>query len=79
MIKRIIPKLAPRAILILAFAVCASAAFAQSLGSAGTVTGVVTDPNGAVVPGASVKIENSVTGYNHTVKTTHWALNKTIT
>jgi outer membrane receptor protein involved in Fe transport len=69
MIRRIIHRLAPRAILLLAFAVCAPAAFAQSLGSAGTVTGVVTDPNGAVVPGATVKIENAVTGYNRTVKT----------
>jgi hypothetical protein len=42
---------------------------AQSLGSAGTVNGVVTDPNGAVVPGATVKINNPITGYTRTVNT----------
>ena len=31
--------------------------------SSGTVSGSVTDPSGAVVPGAIVKIRNSVTGY----------------
>src|SRR5919201_239626 len=35
----------------------------QSLGTAGTVSGVVTDPNGAVVPNATVTITNAVTGY----------------
>lgn len=69
MIQKNITKLALRAILVLAFAVCAPAAFAQSLGSAGTVTGVVTDPNGAVVPNASVTISNQVTGYTRTVNT----------
>jgi outer membrane receptor for ferrienterochelin and colicin len=69
MIKISIPKLALRAVLLLAVALAAPQAFAQSLGSAGTVTGVVTDPNGAVVPGASVKIENPVTGYNRTANT----------
>ncbi len=59
--------------LILSFAVAtfllisgASFAFGQSLGTAGTVEGVVTDPTGAVVPGASVKIENRITGYQRT-------------
>ena len=32
-------------------------------GSAGTVAGTVTDPTGAVVPGASVEITNHVSGY----------------
>jgi hypothetical protein len=40
---------------------------AQSLGSAGTVSGVVTDPNGAVVPNATITISNPVTGYTRTV------------
>ncbi|MBV8857795.1 MAG: TonB-dependent receptor [Acidobacteria bacterium] len=48
-------------------ALLTSATWAQSIGSAGTVTGVVTDPNGAVVPGASVTISNPVTGYTRTV------------
>jgi hypothetical protein len=42
---------------------------AQSLGSAGTITGVVTDPNNAVVSNATVKIENPVTGYTRTANT----------
>jgi hypothetical protein len=41
---------------------------AQGL-TAGTVSGVVVDPNGAVVPNASVTIANSVTGYTRTVNT----------
>jgi hypothetical protein len=40
---------------------------AQSLGTAGTITGVVTDPNGAVIPGATITISNSLTGYTRTV------------
>src|SRR5262245_33377953 len=42
---------------------------AQSLGSAGTVSGTVTDPNNAVVKGATVVIQNSVTGYRRTTTT----------
>ena len=37
--------------------------FAQSPGTAGTVSGTVTDPNGAVVAGASLTIKNAVTGF----------------
>src|SRR5947209_4356381 len=69
MIQKNIPKLALGVILLLAVAASAPHAFAQSLGSAGTVTGVVADPNGAVVPGAVIKIENPVTGYNRTANT----------
>ncbi|OLE52526.1 MAG: TonB-dependent receptor [Acidobacteria bacterium 13_1_20CM_3_53_8] len=43
--------------------------FAQSLGTAGTVSGVVVDPNGAVVPSATVTISNPVTGYQRTAQT----------
>ncbi|MBO0799515.1 MAG: carboxypeptidase regulatory-like domain-containing protein, partial [Blastocatellia bacterium] len=42
---------------------------AQSLGSAGTVSGTVVDPNQAVVKGATVVIQNSVTGYRRAVNT----------
>ncbi len=49
------------------FAVMISAK-AQAL-NAGTVTGVVTDPNNAVVPNATVTIANAVTGYTRTVNT----------
>jgi hypothetical protein len=48
--------------------ICTAAALAQSL-SAGTVQGVVVDPNKAVVPNATVTIENSVTGYKRTMNT----------
>src|SRR2546422_1963981 len=43
-------------------------AFGQSL-TAGTVSGTITDPNNAVVPNATVTIENAVTGYRRTVNT----------
>ena len=36
---------------------------AQSLGTAGTVSGTITDPNNAVVAGANVTIKNAVTGF----------------
>src|SRR5437868_12526851 len=56
-------------LLLAAVALLSPLAAAQSLGSAGTVTGVVTDPNNAVLPNATVKIENPVTGYNRTMNT----------
>src|SRR5882762_9896433 len=55
-------------ILVSAFATALIPARAQGL-SAGTVSGVVVDPNGAVVSNASVTIGNSVTGYTRVVKT----------
>ena len=48
--------------------ILSSSAFGQSL-TAGTVSGTVTDPNSAVVPNATVTIENAVTGYKQTVNT----------
>src|SRR5215468_5961381 len=55
----------------LAYLLCAisSSGLAQSLGSAGTVNGVVSDPNGGLVQGATVIIQNSVTGYRRTTTT----------
>jgi len=56
-----------RIVLILGlFSICAAAASAQAL-SAGTVAGVVVDPNNAAVPNANVTIANVVTGYTRTV------------
>ena len=49
--------------------VCALLAAAQSLGSAGTVNGIVADPNGAVVSGATVTIQNQNSGYQRTTTT----------
>jgi hypothetical protein len=66
-----------RQILKISFAfliVCSAQTFttsslkAQAL-NAGTVTGVVTDPNNAVVPNATVTIGNAVTGYARTTRT----------
>ncbi|HEV2578525.1 MAG TPA: TonB-dependent receptor [Acidobacteriaceae bacterium] len=51
---------------ILAIAV-ASAVSAQS--NSGTLTGTVADPTGAVIPGATVTIGNSVSGYTRTQTT----------
>jgi hypothetical protein len=50
------------------FAPCRSAQ-AQSLGNAGTITGTVVDPSGAVIPGATVIITNPVTGYTNQTRT----------
>ncbi len=42
--------------------------YAQS-GSAGTLHGTVTDPSGAVVPGATVNLTHATSGYNRTATT----------
>src|SRR5882762_6081965 len=47
----------------------ASVAVSGQALNAGTVTGVVTDPNNAVVPNASVTIANAVTGYARSTTT----------
>src|SRR5258708_36552885 len=44
------------------FLVFAASVLPQSLGSAGTLTGVVQDQNNAVIVGATVSIENRVSG-----------------
>jgi hypothetical protein len=41
---------------------------AQSAGNAGTLTGTITDPSGAVVPHAVVTIINPVSGYNRSAE-----------
>ncbi len=41
---------------------------AQSLGNAGTINGVVNDPSGATVPGATITAVNPVSGYTQTAK-----------
>src|SRR5437868_12459296 len=50
------------------FSTSAVNTLAQGL-SAGTVTGVVVDPNGAVVPNATVTIANSITGFTRVANT----------
>lgn len=56
-------------LLIAIVSLLTSSALGQSLGTAGTVSGTVTDPNNAVVPSATVTIENAVTGYKRTANT----------
>lgn len=51
-----------------ALLLCAAFAFAQ--GTTSTATGVVTDPTGAIVPGATVVLTNQGTSYARTVQTT---------
>jgi hypothetical protein len=53
--------------IILVFA--ASAAFAQAQASTADLRGLVTDPNGAIVPGANITARNSATGITRTVTT----------
>src|ERR1700754_1772892 len=55
---------------VLSLAIVAGVSLCASAQSnSGTVSGTVTDPSGAVVPGASVEINNHVTGYKRTAKT----------
>src|SRR5215467_4567446 len=60
-----------RFFILLACLLCglSSSVLAQSLGSAGTVIGVVSDPDGAVIAGVTVVIKNSVTGYRRETAT----------
>ena len=46
----------------------ATTAYAQVAGS-GTIQGVVLDPSGAIVPGATVTIHNPVSGYARSAET----------
>ncbi|HEY1806670.1 MAG TPA: carboxypeptidase regulatory-like domain-containing protein [Terracidiphilus sp.] len=62
--RRILPLIA----LFFAALYAPAPASAQS-GSAGTVSGTVTDPSGAVVPGATVHLTNAVSGFDHTTTT----------
>src|ERR1700749_1682787 len=42
---------------------------AQSAGNAGTLSGIVTDATGAVLPGGAVNLINPVSGYNRSMTT----------
>ncbi len=46
-----------------------SIVLAQSAGNSGTIYGIVTDATGAIIPNATVAIENPVSGYNRQSKT----------
>jgi hypothetical protein len=51
------------------FAFSSTGLWSQSAGNAGTVVGTVTDATGAIVPGATVSIENPVSGYSRVTTT----------
>ena len=55
-------------ILVSVFSSASIVTKAQGL-SSGTITGVVVDPNKAVVANATVTIENAVTGYKQSLNT----------
>src|SRR5713101_5867652 len=59
-----------RRVIFAAIAICFSLGipglWAQSAGNGGTIYGTVTDATGAIVPNATVKIENPVSGYTRT-------------
>ncbi len=54
--------------LVLAFS-CSIPSYAQSVSTSGTIRGSVLDPSGAVIKGATVQIQNPVSGYTRTVAT----------
>jgi outer membrane cobalamin receptor len=44
-------------------------AAAQGMGSAGSISGTVADPSGALIPGVAVELQNRISGYDKTVTT----------
>jgi hypothetical protein len=58
-----------RLLTLLLFTAPLAVLFAQSAGSAGTINGVVNDPSGASVPGATVTLTHMVSGFERTAKT----------
>ena len=64
-------RLPTRSILSFALVFLFSAIFwtVQAQSNSGSISGTVTDPSGAVVPGATITVENPVSGYLRTSKT----------
>ena len=52
------------------FALCPGLAFGQATIQAGSISGTITDPSGAVVPAATVTITSTDTGQKKTLTTT---------
>ena len=52
-----------------AFSIAAIASHAAQGGNAGSVRGTVTDPSGAVIPGATVHLTNAISGLDRSVTT----------
>ena len=61
--------LARFSVLLIVVLMCASNSFAQSQAATGNIEGSVVDPNGAAVPGVSIKATNQATGLDKSVKT----------
>jgi Carboxypeptidase regulatory-like domain len=55
--------------LLAAYGLGINCAFAQSAANSGTITGTITDPSSAVIPGATVTINNPVSQYSQTTTT----------
>jgi hypothetical protein len=55
------------AVSLLFLALASPAALAQS--ASGSIQGTVTDPSGAIIPGAQIELQNPVSGYNRTTTT----------
>jgi hypothetical protein len=66
-------KLRPRAVssvlTLLLLAICFLPSHIQAQAVSGSITGVILDPSGNVIPGATVKATNSATGVEHSVTT----------
>jgi outer membrane receptor protein involved in Fe transport len=69
MLKRVSPVLARLVVLCLCLAFLTCNAFAQSEAATGQIEGRVLDPQGAVVPNATVTAKNNDTGFQRTVTT----------
>lgn len=54
---------------VLCLLALASTALAQNAGSSTGISGTVTDPTGAVIPGATVTVHNPVSGFERTATT----------
>src|SRR5918911_3508365 len=69
MLKKVPPFFARLVVLCLCLAFLSLNAFAQSEATTGQIEGRVLDPNGAVVPNATVNAKNQDTGLERTVTT----------
>jgi hypothetical protein len=57
------------AVFLLAFLLQAASSFVFAQSNSGSIAGIITDPSGAVVPGATVTINNPVSEYTRTATT----------
>src|SRR5712671_2206801 len=67
---RMLATIRVKALLILAVAMFVPAVFGQGTGATGSIQGTVTDPSGAVVANATVKITSRATNRTQAVTTT---------